>query len=359
MSMLVNPFAFGSGGTGPGGAYQHARAITIDNAQVPNTDQTDFPFLFTGTFAYLATVANGGDVEHASGFDIIFTSDAAGLNQLDHEIETYNATTGVVNFWVKIPTLATAADTIIYIHYGNSSITTSQEDKAGVWGSSFALVTHLEDGITVTGADSTGNNHTPLIGSNVPAVTGQIDGGSSHFSGDVDNTLRYAEISDSLSPTTAVTLSLWFKRQGVSTNQIVVNKGDGATNPGSSYEFAFNTSNQLRFEINDGSAWKTATYSTAISDTTIWHLAHGTFDGSDVKIYTEGVLRTTTAFSGSINNSTSSLFYGLASNGTLRYVGHLDEVRVATGVARSADWIATEFNNQSSPGTFFSVGGEL
>src|SRR5260370_41912082 len=35
--------------------------------------------------------------------------------------------------------------------------------------------------------------------------------------------------------------------------------------------------------------------------------------------------------------------------------GSIDEFRVST-IARSADWIATEYKNQSSPSTFYSVG---
>ena len=37
--------------------------------------------------------------------------------------------------------------------------------------------------------------------------------------------------------------------------------------------------------------------------------------------------------------------------------GILDEVRIATA-PRSAGWTSTEFANQSSPGTFYSVGAE-
>jgi hypothetical protein len=38
-------------------------------------------------------------------------------------------------------------------------------------------------------------------------------------------------------------------------------------------------------------------------------------------------------------------------------LGSLDEVRVSNAV-RSADWIATEYNNQSSPATFYTLGSE-
>jgi len=37
--------------------------------------------------------------------------------------------------------------------------------------------------------------------------------------------------------------------------------------------------------------------------------------------------------------------------------GIIDEVRISNSV-RSADWIKTEYNNQSSPSTFYSLGGE-
>jgi hypothetical protein len=37
--------------------------------------------------------------------------------------------------------------------------------------------------------------------------------------------------------------------------------------------------------------------------------------------------------------------------------GTIDELRISTA-ARSASWIATEYANQSSPGTFYSVGPE-
>ncbi len=46
-----------------------------------------------------------GNVKSPQGYDIIFTSDAAGNTQLDHEIEKYVAATGEIVMWVRIPTL--------------------------------------------------------------------------------------------------------------------------------------------------------------------------------------------------------------------------------------------------------------
>ena len=51
---------------------------------------------------------------------------------------------------------------------------------------------------------------------------------------------------------------------------------------------------------------------------------------------------------------TAYTFLGNSGNWDWLYLnGSLDEVRVSNNV-RSADWIRTEFNNQSSPSTFYS-----
>ena len=113
--------------------YAHVRPITINHTKVPNTDQTNFPILVSGVYPFLANTANGGQVQNASGYDIIFTADYAGTTQLDHEIESYDPTTGTINVWVRIPTLSHTCDTIIYAAYGNAAITTSQENRTGVW----------------------------------------------------------------------------------------------------------------------------------------------------------------------------------------------------------------------------------
>ena len=55
--------------------YGHVQSIVIDHTKVSNTDQIDFPMLFSGTYPFLATIANGGNVQNANGYDIIFSTD--------------------------------------------------------------------------------------------------------------------------------------------------------------------------------------------------------------------------------------------------------------------------------------------
>jgi hypothetical protein len=94
-----------------------------------------------------------------------------------------------------------------------------------------------------------------------------------------------------------------------------------------------------------------------------WTLLHWTFDGTASRVYVNGALDdgpitavagvNTQGTAGRIGNVTSTAF-GTAMN----LNGLADEVRIAT-TARPAEWMQTEFNNQSSPSSFYTVGPEI
>ncbi|MGD0629422.1 MAG: choice-of-anchor D domain-containing protein [Terracidiphilus sp.] len=110
--------------------YNYQATFTVAAGQVPSA-QTNFPALISGTFADLATVANGGRISNtctqavgnnstAVPCDLIFTSDAAGTQLLSWEFESWTPATGAVNIWVNVPTLANG--TVIYAWYGQSGV---------------------------------------------------------------------------------------------------------------------------------------------------------------------------------------------------------------------------------------------
>jgi hypothetical protein len=107
-----------------GYAFRHA--ITIDHTKVPNTDQSNFPVLVSGTYSFLSGTAYGGDVTSSAGYDIAFASDSAGSNALPFEQESYSASTGAVNYWVKVPTLSRTTDTVITVGVLRGSLPHSQ-----------------------------------------------------------------------------------------------------------------------------------------------------------------------------------------------------------------------------------------
>jgi len=136
--------------------WQYRKEITIDNTKV-SASLSDFPVLIDIIDADLASNAQ------ADGDDILFTDDSD--VKLSHEIELYNSTTGHLVAWVKVPSLSSSIDTVIYVYYGNSSVG-SQQDVNNVWDSDFVMVQHLEEASgNVLDSTTNGNNGIPVGGS--------------------------------------------------------------------------------------------------------------------------------------------------------------------------------------------------
>src|SRR5262249_37663693 len=258
-------------------------------------DQSNFPVLISGTYSYLATTGNGGNVTNANGYDIIFTSDANGSNPLAFERESYNASTGAVNFWVKVPTVSHTSDIVIYMFYGNSSVTTDQSNKTAVWDSNYKGVWHLPNGTTLSASDSTsnGNNGT---NSGAIAATGQMDGGASF-----DGTTHFVDLgsSSTLQPSGAMTASAWIKASAMQTSYpMIVSDGDSTGTSGYNL-FLQNGSNQgvAAFILNVG-GWGTC-YSVGTTNLkdNAWHYMVGSYTGAGgtINIYVDGVLQASTS----------------------------------------------------------------
>ena len=87
----------------------------------------------------------------------------------------------------------------------------------------------------------------------------------------------------------------------------------------------------------------------------VWSHLVLTYNGSEQKIYVDGVPIATRNLSGLILDVTTNLEIGRFAN--WYFNSSMDEVRVSD-VDRSADWILTEYNNQSNPAGFLTFGAE-
>jgi len=208
--------------------FGYMKPITIDRTKVgvtgtAATTLTDFPLLINCADANLATTANGGHVTSASGYDIVFRSRDYAICggvlespcQLDHEIEKYDGTTGQLTAWVRIPSLntnAASSNTGIWVYYGNADVTTSLENKSGVWDSGYQGVWHLKEAYVAAGdyKDSTANGrHGSGLGAgNNPTQTtsGKIGNAQSYDGTDGITAVGYKGVLG----TSSRTLSAWF-----------------------------------------------------------------------------------------------------------------------------------------------------
>jgi hypothetical protein len=340
------------------------RSMTINHLKVPST-QSNFTVLVNVTDPALKTLANGGHVVNVNGYDIGFYADSAGTTKLKWEVEKYDGTTGNLIAWVKIPSVSSLTDTVFYLMYGDSSINTNQSDPVNTWDSNFKGVWHMADSAanttiresTVTSANGTNNAITSS-----KTATGQI-GRALSYNGSSDGS--FAAIN--LSATNTVTLSFWMKWTTNANDDHLAFEYTPNYNINTGGFIADWNSSSLgggKFEAGMGKG--DHTYWTdlfARPSTVTWHLVHLVFNrsGPTNKAYVDGLLQaltTGTRTASSLGNfSNSSLYFMSRAASVLYAAGTLDEVRLSTS-ERSPTWIATEHNNQSSPGTFMTMGSE-
>lgn len=329
--------------TPPVSSTGYYRAITLDQ---PASDLTNFPVLISGTYSYLATVANAGKVSDANGYDITFYSDSSLTTLLDFERVFWDDTTGEVEFWVRVPTLTSASATVIYMAYGNSSITTDQSNATGTWNSSYKAVYHFADGSTLNVGDATGANNG--TNTNATATVGQIDGGA-HFAANagISNNVNFNTVGQPF------TLSCWINPSGT-TGTRTIWAANTASIGGLQWR-VIAPSNTLQLLKQSSSVEFTTTLTVPAST---WSYLVLTIDASNnAKIYLDNNSAESQTKSAGLFASFTSII-GRHGTGAELFNGDLDEIRVLN-VQLSADWIAAEYSNQNDPANFYSIGAEL
>jgi hypothetical protein len=349
--------AWFAGAVGADAAPLFHKTIRINAGQVTGGPHTNFPFLFSTTDPAFRTTANGGAVTNANGWDIIFATTPAcadstmcGGNKLDHEIETYNATTGQLIAWVRLPSIDNG--TVFYVHYSDSAVVASTENRPGVWNSGYKGVWHLKETPPATANDSTSNanNGTPEV-SPVQAA-GQIDG-SLQFDGTSERDVNVPN-SASLQFSSEVTASGWARTTSVDGQpRLIVAKWKAAG--GNNIWLGKVDASNMAFGADGGGA-STAYAPLPVVNDGAWHYVVGVCEAAGtMRIYLDGVQRGTATFTPPIATGNSELRIGRSPDVLLQdWDGGLDEVRVSN-VARPAGWIATEYANQGSPATFYSM----
>lgn len=337
-------------------AFGYYSPVTVNAAQVPSA-QTNFPMLVSYTDARLKTVGNGGHVQNANGYDIR-PYDGIGGSAMTFELERYNASTGEVIMWVLVPSCDVGS--IVYLYYGDATISTNGSSTS-TWDSNFKRVLHLPNGTTLGALDSTSNADNGTI-TTPTAATGQIDGG-----GLFNSTTDY--ISFSGTPLTAgqpFSLSWWEKvtadtnnfpsrlcipMNGSSDRLLIVGNKNGAFNT----PFFWGRSAGATVMRALGGA-------SLASNIGTWRkvLITGSdprsMTAADWKIYLNGSAGTVDAFGAFAAITTNRFGYDGTSNGG---DATFDELRISDGLQRSADWELTEYNNQSAPSTFATLGAEV
>ncbi|MFH1723230.1 MAG: LamG-like jellyroll fold domain-containing protein, partial [Elusimicrobiota bacterium] len=212
----------------------------------------------------------------------------------------------------------------------------------------------LDEGSGPTAADSTGLNHGTLVG---PTWAAGQAGNALSFDGSND----YVRVpgASSLEPTEQITVETWIFPRANGFWAKIVSKPYRTTSwyePFYSYGLTFYSSTSrpgLNLTIG-------GTVRDCFSDQSVtlneWHHLAGTYDGAQMKIYVDGVLKQTFAISGAIDYATPGIDLILGqrspySNGEY-FNGSMDEVAVWDR-ALSAQEILQHFNSGSNHEPYF------
>jgi hypothetical protein len=345
-------------------SWAYRKQITIDHTKV-SANLTDFPILVNlSSDSDLASHAQG------DGDDILFT-DSNGA-KLDHEVESFEGASGKLIAWVRVLSLSSTADTVLYMYYGNAGCS-SQQNATGTWDGNFKAVWHSNETSGSIINDSTANNNdgTPQNGVTLDA-TGKIDGADT-FDGTDDWTNLGTSSSLNFGASAPFTIEGWYK---ATESYGTIFSFRHNTNDGADidicvgYDGAVDSAGKLMgLARQDSGSGSYARVTGPTVNNGNWHYFVLTRNaGNTIQLFSDGVSQGTSSGSesgGAITTNIRALGserrwvqvgYG---NADQRYlIGTIDEVRVSN-VQRSSSWISACFNNQNSPSTFYSLGGEV
>ena len=334
-------------------SYAYSRAITVGSNA--SGTQTNFPMLVSSTLPSWASVAHGGHVQNivtapnggTEAADLVFATSSAncGVSNLNFETESYSSSTGALVDWVNVPSLS--AGSVIYACYGNSSVTTDQSHPSSTWNSNYKGVWHFPNGTALNTNDSTSNANNGT-NNGATATTGQIDGGMATVASSLQGVT-----TPNINLGTVFTVEAWVNHNSTAVTgyERIMENGYGTgfylgtNSAASSYTFIVSGNFSLTGGVRTNGQWSQLI---------------GVYDGTNAYLYQDGVLvggpiAMNNPFIGSHvigigyseNSASPSEFWD----------GSIDESRVSSA-AESASWILTEYNNQNSPSTFYSLGSE-
>jgi hypothetical protein len=287
-----------------------------------------------------------------SGTDLIFV-DKDG-STLYHQVVEWDKANKVGKVWVKVPQVDGNSTTdYITLYYGCDSCTTNPYASSDQVFSVFKSVYHLNapeakayDATTLANHGTFVSNLANLANGGITSKNAAVFDGTANSYIDIPNESNY-------DLTTNLSVWAWVKVGSFNTAyQSIVTKANNTFRL-----TRHNTSNFLYFACTKTSSTFQTGGAVNVNDGN-WHLAVGTYDGSNVKLYVDGAQDgSSTALTGSIDVNNNDVYIGEngGSTGTV-FNGSLSEVRIGnTATALSSDFIKLSYETQKASSTFLTA----
>lgn len=336
--------------------------ITVDATKV-DADLTDFVNFLSGD----DLPADVFDNAKTNGEDVRITT-SNGTTEVPFEIVNWDNTTDTAEIHFKAYVDSTT-DTVFYLYYGNSGASAygvgDTYGRNAVW-ADYAYVNHHN---STTGQDSSGNyGASSTVGSPVTATSTVMD---KSLEVDLNEGITHS-YNSKLEGATAISISEWSYVNHSGSNNVPY-KFAIVDSSNSNRQIILNNAKTVNYvslyiaSSSSNSDWGqiNITVTGGLPDLTWFHSCitanlstssyNGYINGSSD---TTGTSTSGLGFPSSIITPSGSPFVtiGRAGNGGTfsQWDGNISETRVRIGEL-SSSWISTEYNNQNSPSTFYSV----
>jgi hypothetical protein len=314
---------------------------------------TDFPVLVVIRDPGLRASAT------QDGNEIAFVAND-GRSALAQELEQHDPATGDLVAWVRIPSLSLVASTTIFLTVGHRTPADPPAASA-VWDESFAAIWHMTEdpaGSAPQLENSTTHANdlsTDGASTRIRSVEGRVGHGLD-FPGGADAEHARRATSPTLELTgDQFTLEAWVLAEpgGWDADHDAGLISKGPSTNGERYHLGVNSDGSVNVRRFSGTLIRLDTAGGEVPEGD-WTYVAGTYDGSALRAFVNGVQAGALDASGVLDVPGSGLRVG-ARWDERRYSGWLDEVRISH-VARSAEWLEVTYLSISDPAEFVTLG---
>jgi hypothetical protein len=313
----------------------YRRKIDINASPNISADVANVPVLIKFNSTDHADLFDNGE----DGDSVKFTSDEAGTTQLAHECVRFGEDDAI--FYVKVDLDNDSQYTTIYFFYGTPSIT-GTESASSVWTNGKAIY-HLENNAN----DSMGSYNGSVYGATYNP-SGKI-GGCYNFDGSND----YIDLNDVDLPST-FTILTWVDPDTTSSLKHILHKtsSNGASTNCNYKLYTYDS------KLYSGGSTGGAESSSSTSVSTGWQFVGATYNGTAIQTILNGV-----ADGNPANTATASTNYDASigrpgERSDYYFDGDIDEMWLFNDT-KSADWIASTYNNVANYSTFVTIDGAV
>jgi len=217
--------------------------LTIDHTDINNT-LSDFPVL-----VYLSTSSGRTPTNVSCVFDELTSDDnrekiavtkSNGTTQCYVEIEKWDDANEQAWLWVKVPDIASDADTDLYLYYDKNHADNTDyvgdpnsSPAENVWDDNFKMVQHLHEGSGSTAGDSTANDNDGII----YGAMGKAESGTINALTDSDKSWTSDEWAGETIEITRGTGSGQTRTVASNTDTVITVSSDWVTNPDATSEY--------------------------------------------------------------------------------------------------------------------------